>query len=188
MRGWVKRKNNHRKILPHNKVKLIEIILVGLAVIAGYTDWRWRKIFNWTTFSAIVLGFGLNFVFYHWAGLKQTGIAVGIIFLMVFPLVYFDIFGPGDAKLLMAIAALRGWEFSLYSLMYGAIVAGGAMAVILIIHKKVSVAFNNIKQIFLGFILQREPVKINSALPPVPFGLFVSIGVILRLAEIYFIR
>lgn len=164
-----------------------DVILVGLAVIAGFTDWRWRKIFNWTTFPAIILGVGLNFIFYRWSGLKQALVSGGIVFLLVLPLVYFDIFGPGDGKFLVAVATLRGWEFSVYCFLYGAIVAGMVMMVVLLIQKKLFLVFKNIKQIFLGLIFLRQPLKVQSALPSVPFGFFLSVGVVIRLAEVYFL-
>lgn len=82
-------------------------IAIG-CIIATYTDVRWGKIYNWTTFPLIALGLVMNASLGQW----QLGI-IGLIaaFAIHYPLFHYEIQKGGDVKLLMAIGALLGGWF-----------------------------------------------------------------------------
>lgn len=107
-------------------VNIILVILLGLAL---YFDLTVKKIPNFLTFPAMILGLaaytlleGLGgFLFSLYGLLLGTG-----IFLIFFVM---GVMGGGDVKLLGAVGALTGAQFVLYAALLTA-VFGGVMAVI----------------------------------------------------------
>ena len=84
------------------------VIVAGavlVAAVAGWTDWRSRRIPNWLTVPAFVLGVATNTFLSGWAGLKTSllGALVGLGLLLPFVLV--RSLGAGDWKLAGALGA-----------------------------------------------------------------------------------
>ncbi len=116
-------------------------VLLCLTVIATITDVSKQKIYNWTTYSGIVIAlilsggqtlFGSN-VYSEvslWASLAGLG-ACGGIMLICFLL--FQI-GGGDVKLLAMMGAFLGLEPGIETLLW-TFVIGGAMALVILIWK-----------------------------------------------------
>lgn len=110
-------------------------------VVATVTDIHQQKIFNWTTYSGILLALGLaglatglNRTEFSDVGIMQsmTGLAAcGAIMLACF--VLFQI-GGGDVKLLAMVGAFLGPELGIETLLW-TFVIGGAAAVIILIWK-----------------------------------------------------
>jgi len=66
-------------------------ILLGaelLAIAAGWTDFRSRRIPNWLTVSGLLAGIAVNTALFGWAGLKAglLGVVVGLGLLLPFVL------------------------------------------------------------------------------------------------------
>jgi prepilin peptidase CpaA len=117
----------------------------GVAGMAAVTDVRARRLPNWLTGGALLLGLLLNLVLssvsdgsngLFSAGLSSAaGAALGFGFL--FPLYLVRVsgvgraMGAGDVKLLAALGAIAGPQAIVSIALYGAI-AGGAQSVIIL--------------------------------------------------------
>ena len=106
-------------------------ITLTAAGVAAALDVRTRKIPNWLTFPAILLGLALNVASAGAAGLWAAvlGTAAGIALLLA-PFAMGGM-GAGDVKILAAVGALNGATFAFRTFVYGT-VAGGVMAVLVI--------------------------------------------------------
>lgn len=114
---------------------LINLFLVVFLLLTSYDDARNKKIPNKYTIPVMLLGFVLMTIESGLDGLRNslTGFLLGfLIFLLPFILGFM---GAGDVKLMAAIGALKGFTFTLYSLLASSIV-GGIMVVIYAIYKK----------------------------------------------------
>ena len=127
------------------KLNEIDYVLIGLLVLAVYSDITKRKIPNRITMPAMLIGIiwstinsGLNgFLF------STFGFALG---LAVFLLPYISGgMGAGDVKLMAAIGALKGWRFALFS-SFGTAIAGGFVVIIYMIYK------GNLKNTFINVL------------------------------------
>ena len=103
--------------------------LAVVLVAASVTDIRAGKIYNSITYPAIAVGLiGHTFV----GGLAGTGHSPGLVGALAGLAVGFGPLlvawlaggiGGGDAKLMAAVGALTGWEFTLTAMFYGFAVA-----------------------------------------------------------------
>lgn len=91
----------------------LPLILITTAVVAvaAYFDIRWRRIPNWLTLAAVLLGLALNWFLPQGLGLGRAGIGIAVGFVMYFPLYLLKGMGAGDVKLAAGIGALvGGWN------------------------------------------------------------------------------
>ncbi|HEY6959780.1 MAG TPA: prepilin peptidase [Candidatus Limnocylindria bacterium] len=108
-------------------------MLVVLLLIVIYTDGRWLRIPNVVTYPAMLVGLFLG-AFEGLPGSPFAGgfldhlVALVIAFAFSYPFYAAGGLKAGDAKLLMAIGAVRGSVFLLYAAVYGALI-GGVLAV-----------------------------------------------------------
>jgi len=115
----------------------IEFALVLAVLVATFTDLRSRRIPNWLTVSALVLGFVLNALVAYpspleglWLALKGFALAFGLNLVMYM----LHMTGAGDVKLLAAIGAMVGcWDF-LFIFFLTALL-GGVLAMVLMLVK-----------------------------------------------------
>ena len=103
------------QLSPENILKLIAIIGTGIAMV---TDMTKGKIYNWLTFPLIFAGWLLNL---HFFGLKGLGYSVAATFLGF--LIYiipatFGLIGMGDVKLMGAVGALCGTNFTINTFLF----------------------------------------------------------------------
>lgn len=156
---------------------------VALALIAGWTDWRTRRIPNWLTVPGFIVGVGLNTYFDGRAGLVSSllGALVGLGLLL--PFVLLRSLGAGDWKLAGALGAFAGRGLLMDLLILSVFVAG-LMAAALIIYKgRVRQTLRNIGHILVSLVTFQLPgdrVSLNNpdALK-VPYGVALSLTVLL---------
>lgn len=100
------------------------VILLILVAVSGFFDLKERKIPNKITFTGILIGILFNLITGGWIGFTQAvlGLFAGLaIFFLPFAM---GGMGAGDVKLMGAIGALMGWQFSLMTAGYSALVGG----------------------------------------------------------------
>ena len=104
------------------------MLVVFLAVVM-YTDARWTRIPNVVTYPTMVLGliFGVLEGFpgtFFGGGFIDHLAATVLAFAFAYPFYAFGGLKAGDAKLLMAVGAMRGTGILLASALYGALLSG----------------------------------------------------------------
>ena len=162
------------------------VILAGalpLAVIAGWTDLRSRRIPNWLTVPGLLIGVAANTVLGGWTGLKTSllGAAVGLALLL--PFVLLRSLGAGDWKLAGALGAFAG-PGMLVDLLVASVFVAGLMAVALVIYKgRVRQTLRNIGHILISLVTFRLPGAQVSLDNPeslkVPYGVALAFTVVL---------
>jgi len=114
--------------MPH----AIEIALLLVVVIAGWSDWRTRTIPNWITVSGAALGV----ILHTWdSGLPGAITALGGALLGLSVFIVFFIaggMGAGDVKLFGAVGALAGPQALILILVFTGLIGGiAALAVVI---------------------------------------------------------
>jgi prepilin peptidase CpaA len=108
------------------------VCLLGLLLVATYTDVRAHKIYNWTTYPGILLGFFLSWYFEGVGGFQNSFsgfLACGLIMIVCFLL--FDI-GGGDVKLIAMMGAFLGLYDGIQALLI-TFIFGSAMGMVILI-------------------------------------------------------
>jgi prepilin peptidase CpaA len=150
-------------------------VLVALLLVVMYTDFRWLRIPNAITYPTMLVGLVLGAFEALPGGLFTGGLvdhiaALVLAFALSYPFYAAGGLKAGDAKLLMAIGALRGTSFFFVSALYGALL-GGIIAV--------------------GFIASRRLRPTGGATAPsvaglmkqsIPYGVALGLGGLLALA------
>ena len=111
---------------------IIDTILFISLIISVITDLKTRKILDIVTYPTVILGITFNTIFLGMDGLRFSliGWLTGI---MVFWVLHVTTgMGLGDVKLMGAVGALKGWYFTVNTLIYIGL-AGGLMAIIYLI-------------------------------------------------------
>lgn len=161
-------------------------ILAGavlLAVIAGGTDLRSRRIPNWLTVSGAVIGITLHAVFGRWSGVKTSLLGVLLGLGLLLPFVLLRSLGAGDWKLAGALGAFAGPAL-LTDLLILSVFVAGLMAVALIVYKgRVRQTLRNIGHILVSLVTFRLPESRVSLDNPdalkVPYGVALALTVVL---------
>ena len=157
---------------------------MALALTAGWTDWRSRRIPNWLTMPALLVGIVVNVLASGLAGMKTSLLGAGFGLLVLLPFVLLRSLGAGDWKLAAALGAFVGWEV-LLNLLIGSIFVAGMMALGLVIYKRRFIrTMRNIWGLLGSLLLFRMPgteVSLDN-----PQSLKVPYGVALALTTLVF--
>jgi len=156
---------------------------VALALIAGWTDLRSRRIPNWLTVPGLVIGMVANTVLGGWSGLKTSLLGALIGLALLLPFVLLRSLGAGDWKLAGALGSFAGPAL-LMDLLIGSVFVAGLMAVALIIYKgRVRQTLRNIGHILISLVTFRLPGTQVSLDNPeslkVPYGVALALTVVL---------
>lgn len=159
----------------------IWMLVLGVTVLAGWIDFRTRKIPNWLTVPALLLGIGVRVLVAGWPGAKASLEGVGLALALLLPLVILRALGAGDWKLMSAVGAFLGPLLFLFVLV-GSIFVCGLMAVVETLQaQRVRETFRNMIVLvkgFLSFGLRAHP-KIsldNPGLMKLPFGVAIAVA------------
>ncbi len=157
---------------------------LALALVAGWTDWRSRRIPNWLTVPGLVVGILLNLLASGWPGVKASLLGAGLGLLVLFPFVMLRSLGAGDWKLAGALGAFVGPD-AMLTLLMGSIFMAGAMALALVIYKRrFKQTVRNIGSMLASLLTFRMPsaeVSLDN-----PESLKVPYGVALALTTVIF--
>jgi prepilin peptidase CpaA len=159
----------------------IWVLTIGLTLLAGWVDFRTRKIPNWLTVPALVLGIGLRTALAGWSGAKSSLEGAGLALILLLPLVLMRALGAGDWKLMGAVGASLGPVLFLFVLL-GSVFVSGLMAIVEMMRtRRVRETFHNLFVLVRGFIsfgLRTNPeISLdNPRLLKLPFGVAVAIS------------
>jgi prepilin peptidase CpaA len=160
-------------------------LAVALALIAGWTDWRSRRIPNWLTVPGFLIGVSVNVIANGLPGLKASLLGAGLGLLVLLPFVFLRSLGAGDWKLAGALGAFLGWQV-LVDLLMGSVFVAGVMALVLVIYKgRFKETLRNIGRLCLSMLTLRMPgpeVSLDN-----PQSLKVPYGVALALTTLLFV-
>jgi len=151
-------------------------VLVVLFVVVMYTDWRYLRIPNAVTYPVMLIGLVLGAIEAFPGALFATGfldhlLALVLAFAISYPFYAAGGLKAGDAKLLMAIGAVRGVSFLLAAAVYGAIL-GGVIAVGFIVSRR-----------FARRSAGAEPATMAEVMKSsMPYGIALGLGGLLALA------
>ncbi len=157
--------------------------VIALALIAGWTDTRSRRIPNWLTVPAFLLGVVLNTATAGWTGLKLSLLGAGLSLLLLLPFVLLRSLGAGDWKLAGAVGAFVG-PAVMTDLLIVSVFVTGIMAMVLIVYKRrVRETLRNIRHLVVSLVTFRMPGSEVSLDNPrslkVPYGVALAVTVLL---------
>jgi prepilin peptidase CpaA len=159
--------------------------LVAVLVVAVYTDWRWRRIYNWLTLPALLLGLVLSTVFGGLPALGMSLAGAGAAFGVFLLLFIFGGMGGGDLKLMTAIGAWLGFPLILVDMAYVAI-AGGVLGILFALQAGAlrQVLSNIYHFMTVAMMPGVKPTEVltESAAPKFPYGLAIAAGTLITLA------
>ena len=158
-------------------------LAVALALMAGWMDWRSRRIPNWLTVPAFLIGVAANVIANGSAGLKTSLLGAGFGLLVLLPFVFLRSLGAGDWKLAGALGAFVGWEV-LANLLMGSVLVAGIMALGLVIYKRrFKETLRNIGRLLASMLMFRMPgpeVSLdNQQSLKVPYGVALALTTLL---------
>ena len=159
------------------------ILPAVLALIAGYTDWRSRRIPNWLTMPGFLLGILTNTLVGGWAGTKDSLLGAGLGLALLLPFVVIRALGAGDWKLVGTLGAFLGPR-PLMLVLIVTILVNGVMAVAMIVWKKrVAETARNFMRMLAAFATMplpgRDLTLDNPDAVKVPFGIAVAVAMVL---------
>jgi len=152
------------------------VVLTLLLLAVMYTDWRFLRIPNAFTYPAMLVGLVFGALEGVPGGLFAGGLVDHVAALILALAISYPFYAArglkaGDAKLLMAIGALRGVNFLLFAAVYGALI-GGVLAVGFILSRKLARPVAGAAPNTMSGILKSS----------IPYGVALGIGGLLALA------
>jgi len=153
---------------------------LGLAGWAGWLDWRIRKIPNWLTVVALLVGLTLSAVL-RWPGLKSSLEGAGICLGVLLPFVILRALGAGDWKLMGALGAFLGLQ-RVIVVLFGTVLIAGLMSVMEVIRQgKVRETLYNMWVVFVAYSTfhvnnARAITLDNPGLLKIPFGVAAALS------------
>lgn len=166
---------------------------LGLACWAGWLDWRSRRIPNWLTIPASLVGLAANTLCWGWPGAKAALEGSGIALGALLPFVMARGLGAGDWKLMGALGAFLGPQRTIIVLLGTVFIAGIMTAVELIRKKRVQETLVNLWILIVAYstfrISSAEGLTLdNPALLKVPFGLAAALATVLFFCTVTALR
>ena len=164
---------------------LNNILLLIVLLIALYTDLRWRKIYNWLTVPAFLLGLVWQFYTVGWDGCLVMMRVMFLIFLVLMALFGAGGLGGGDVKLLLAVGMLASPADRLGIYAWSAI-CGGVISLLYLLWRRSQLKI--VGRFLQGFLLSvflraplPEPEQKDIQQRKFPYSIAIIAGFILSL-------
>ena len=153
------------------------------AAVAGWTDWRSRRIPNWLTVPALFLGVGVNTLALGWVGTKEALLGAGLGLGLLLPFVLLRALGGGDWKLVGALGAFLGPPRLLEVLLVTVLTAGLMAVVVVVWKRRIGQTLRNLAHMIGSLCTLHLPGPELSLDDPaslkIPFGVAVAVAVVL---------
>ena len=111
------------------QAQIIWALTLALTLSAALLDWRSRRIPNWLTVPALLLGVTAHTLFNGWHGALFALEGAGLALLLLLTPVLTRLLGAGDWKLMGAVGAFLG-PLMLLIVLFGSILISGLMALV----------------------------------------------------------
>ncbi len=151
-----------------------------LVVWAGWLDLRSRRIPNWLTVPALLLGLGVNTIILGWDGTKVALGGAGLALGLLLPFVLLRGLGAGDWKLMGALGAWLGPIQTLFVLLATILIAGIVASWLITWHRRWKETLSNLRELMLACCFGLFPHKVitlnNPRLLTVPFGTAAAVA------------
>jgi prepilin peptidase CpaA len=159
------------------------VVASTLALAAGYTDGRSRRIPNWLTVPGLLAGIVANAVATGWPGTKDSLLGAGLGLALLIPFVIIRALGAGDWKLVGALGACLG-AGHLPAVLLISVLVNGVIAIAMIIQKKrVLQTMRNFAHMLAAVFTLHLPGPAltldNPDAVKVPFGVAVAVAVVI---------
>jgi prepilin peptidase CpaA len=182
--------NTHQAV---NSAFVIWTLTLTITILAGWVDWRSRKIPNWLTVSGFAVGVGAHALFGGWRGTLTSLEGAGLALALLLPLVLVRGLGAGDWKLMGAVGALLGPWGLLAFLFVNVLVAGVLAAATVIWTRRVIVTLKNMAILVQGFFVfgwrgNPQMTLDNPGLLKLPFGVAVALTSVICFAISHWAR
>lgn len=171
---------------------ILNLTLLTIVVIGGWTDLRTRRIPNWLSLSGVILGLGLNTFFLQGRGLKLSAAGLGLALLIYLPLYLIRAMGAGDVKFMAAIGSLIGPENWFDVFLATAILGGIASLCLVAARNRLQLTLNNLSTIANELAHGRMPFHKDPSLDVhdrralgLPHGTVIAISACLFLLFLY---
>ncbi len=113
------------------------IIALAVLIIGSCSDLRTREVPDWINFALIFIGVGIHSILAittsSWQPLLSSGVGLGIGIGVAFAMYYMGQWGGGDAKMMMGLGAIIGFDLSnlfLIGFIINAFILGAAYGLI----------------------------------------------------------
>jgi prepilin peptidase CpaA len=161
--------------------QILWISALAFSFVAGFTDFRTRKIPNWLTVSGFVLGVGLHVWMSGFHGFLKSLEGAGLALGLLLPLVLMRALGAGDWKMMGAIGALLGPLMMIFVLLASVLITGVMALFRMVQAGQVKSTLKNLVMLVHGFAafgLRPNPeISLdNPRLMKLPFGVGAAIG------------
>lgn len=157
------------------------VIALVLAGVAGWTDWRYRRIPNWLTVPCFFLGIAANTLTGGWAGAKQSLLGAGLGLLLLLPFVLLRSLGAGDWKLMGAVGACIGLHPFVTVIVLTVFINGVVAMGMIIASGRVGRTVKNMFRLVGAMVTLHKPAEELTLDSPdaikVPFGVSAAIAV-----------
>jgi len=181
----------HKAYLTKEIYVIFAAIIIFIAIWASYADLCTRRIPNYLTLSAMLLGLGLHAGESGIPGFLDSLGGLGLGFSVFLALYILGGMGAGDVKLMGGMGALLGLKLTAIALIYTAL-AGGIMAIIqILVNRAWKNTFFNLINIFIirgkSTTACGEIASTKGNALSIPYGIAIGAGSILAvlLGRIY---
>lgn len=142
----------------------LKVVLIGLVLVAGIYDLRYRKIPNWVSMSGIVLGVGTNLLLQGLPGLRTAALGLLVAAAIYLPLYLVRGMGAGDVKLMAAVGTIAGPMNWLQIFLVTAIFGGIVSLVVVSVKRRTQHTLMNVVLIASELVHFRDPANAESRL------------------------
>lgn len=163
------------------KIELIQFVILGVSALATFTDLRFGKIYNWLTVPTAIAALLASYFFSNWVGVGQALFSLVLGMALYGWLFGLRIMGGGDVKLLMALGAWGGPEYTIEVAVLG-ILVGGVLALVLL---TVTGRLPGFIRRFYHFLLTLFVKNLEVELPKVDKSFTMPFGIPLCIAAVW---
>ncbi len=167
-------------------------VLILLVAFAAIFDLRFRRIPNWLNLSGLILGFGLNALFFHTHGALAAAQGMLLATAVYLPLYLLRGMGAGDVKLMAAVGALVGPANWFVIFVATALVGGAAAAVFAFLKGRFTETCCNVVFLIKDLVHLRAPHRTNPKMDfrnpaslRMPHGVLIALGSLAFIANVW---